>query len=546
MTLQRENSAPGWSGTVVGGSLADGLEVRAAEGCSIEDIKVGTLVTINGRTRRFFGQVTGVSLSASDSAVSEIPPSSPDSLVARVIAGTVAYGTIRIEPRLSTAVGDDDQIPEPAKTLPSHFSEVVPASASDIELIFGRESPTNFWIGSPLDMDTRLCLDMAELTRRSNGVFGKSGTGKTFLTRILLAGILQSGRAINLVFDMHSEYGWKGYSEEGAGQVRGLKQLYPSKVAVFSLDEESSRRRGLTPDYVVRIGYDEIDPEDVTVLREALDLSPQAADAAHMLHRHFRSRWLANFMGTTGSEALRDLANELNVNQAALSALQRRMARLGRFGFMDETGSHDSVNHILRYLERGVHVVLEFGRYGRDLAAYVLVANLLTRRIYDRYAASKEKALAGEGGDPHPLVITIEEAHKFLTPDIAGQTIFGTIAREMRKYGVTLLVVDQRPSAIDDEVMSQLGTRFCCLLDNDRDVESVLRGIAGGRRLRQVLASLQSRQQALIFGHSVPMPVEIRTREYGSPESYRQLGQLDADELRSMTDRDASDLFGST
>ena len=317
-------------------------------------------------------------------------------------------------------------------------------------------------------------------------------------------------------------------------------------MAVFSLDEESSRRRGLAPDYVVRVGYEEIEPEDVAILRGALDLSPHAAEAAHSLHRHYGRRWLARFMEVSGSAAFGELASDLNVNQGALSALHRRLGRLERFGFMDGTGAHDSVNHILRYLDRGVHVVLEFGRYGRDLAAYILVANLLTRRIYERYAASKERSLAGQGAEPEPLLITIEEAHKFLTPEVADQTIFGTIAREMRKYSVTLLVVDQRPSGIDEEVMSQLGTKFCCLLDNDRDVEAVLTGVAGGRKLRQVLASLESRQQALVFGHAVPMPVEIRTREYGSPESYRQLGYVDEVERKARAERDAADQFGST
>ena len=534
-----------WSGTVVGGSLVDGLEVRLDAGCSIEDVKVGTLVTVQGSTRRFFGQVTGVNLSASDSAIAQSPPAASDSLIARVVSGTVAYGTVRVEPRLSIGIGDGTGGPQPAKTVPSHFAAVVPASAADVELIFGRESQRRFWIGSPLDMETKLCLDVGELVKRSNGIFGKSGTGKTFLTRLLLAGVLQSGEATNLVFDMHSEYGWQGYSEGGSGKVRGLKQLFPSKVAVFSLDEESSRRRGLAPDYVVRVGYEEIEPEDVAILRGALDLSPQAAEAAHSLHRHYGRRWLAKFMEVSGSEAFGELASGLNVNQGALSALHRRLGRLERFGFMDRSGAHDSVNHILRYLDRGVHVVLEFGRYGRDLAAYILVANLLTRRIYERYAASKERSLAGQGAEPEPLLITIEEAHKFLTPEVADQTIFGTIAREMRKYSVTLLVVDQRPSGIDEEVMSQLGTKFCCLLDNDRDVDAVLTGVAGGRKLRQVLASLESRQQALVFGHAVPMPVEISTREYGSPESYRQLGYVDEAERKARAERDAADLFGS-
>ena len=93
----------------------------------------------------------------------------------------------------------------------------------------------------------------------------------------------------------------------------------------------------------------------------------------------------------------------------------------------------------------------------------------------------------------------------------------------MRKYNVVLLVIDQRPSGIDDEVMSQIGTKITCLLDNDRDIDSVLAGVSGRSHLRSVLASLDSRQQAMIFGHAVPLPVVIRTREYGSAESYESL-----------------------
>ena len=85
------------------------------------------------------------------------------------------------------------------------------------------------------------------------------------------------------------------------------------------------------------------------------------------------------------------------------------------------------------------------------------------------------------------------------------------------------MVIDQRPSAIDGEVMSQLGTRLTCLLDNDRDVEAALSGTAGSRQLREVLARLEPKQQALIYGHALPMPVVVSTREYGSEESYSRL-----------------------
>ncbi|MBA7656629.1 hypothetical protein ES703_64556 [subsurface metagenome] len=166
-------------------------------------------------------------------------------------------------------------------------------------------------------------------------------------------------------------------------------------------------------------------------------------------------------------------------------------------------------------------MVLEFGRY-RDITAYILVANMLSRRIYAQYQSRMEKAAAAkDSAKPRPLVITIEEAHKFLNPEVASQTIFGTIAREMRKYNVTLLVIDQRPSGIDSEVMSQMGTKITCLLDNERDIDSVLAGVSGRAELKSVLAKLAAKQQALVFGHAVPMPVAFQPREYGSAESYR-------------------------
>ncbi|MEI8166632.1 MAG: ATP-binding protein, partial [Chloroflexales bacterium] len=119
-----------------------------------------------------------------------------------------------------------------------------------------------------------------------------------------------------------------------------------------------------------------------------------------------------------------------------------------------------------------------------------------------------------EADKPRPLMITIEEAHKFLNPQTARQTIFGTIARELRKYSVTLLVVDQRPSSIDPEVMSQLGTRVTALLNDDKDIDAVFTGVSGGTGLKSVLASLDTKQQALVLGHAVPMPVVVRTRPY--------------------------------
>ena len=512
-------------GMVVDGSMTKGVEIRLDPSISVEDIKVGTFVTVQGVSLRFFGVVTEVALGAADPGLKYTPPDVQDPFIAEVVAGTTAYGTISVLPTLTmpAALGDSTG-PMPAKTVPAHFSGAHVASERDVEMVFGSEDESHFWIGNPLDMETKVCLNLKALVERSIGVFGKSGTGKTFLTRLLLVGMLQSDLASTLIFDMHSEYGWQG-TNQGGGFVKGLKQLFPSKVAVFSLDEKSSLRRGLSPDEVVRIGYDEIGPEDVEVLQENLGLSDVAAQAAHSLRLKRGSGWLKQFLDLEGREDVFQLAEEINVNQQALNSLYNRLSRLKRYGFLASSVQQDSVKRILEHLDRGMHVVLEFGRYGNDLNAYILVTNLLTRRIHERYMSRKEEAEGGAGIEPRPLVITIEEAHKFLSTSVSSQTIFGTIAREMRKYNVTLMVIDQRPGAIDSEVMSQIGTKLTCLLDNDRDVDAVLGGAPGGRELRTVLSRLESTQQALIFGHAVPMPVVVHTREYGSAQSYTELGK---------------------
>ncbi len=510
-------------GIVVSGSLTKGVEVKLDPGISVEDMVVGRYVTIEGEKRHFFGTITEVSLEAIDPKIAVAPPDISDPFIAEVIAGTTVYGKLRVLPHL-TLGSDATSIlegPQPVKTVPAHFSVVKLASPRDVELVFGSEDERQFYIGTPLDMETKVCLDVKKFVERSNGVFGKSGTGKTFLTRLLLIGILQKQAAVSLVFDMHSEYGWEGQDERGH-KVKGLKQLFQSRVAIFSLDEESSRRRRVNTDFIVKIGYDEIEPEDIELLRQTLNLTEASVQAIYQLAREFgERRWLERLLDLKDEEETKQLVSKLNIHESTYRNLRRGMENLRRFPFLVPQAPDNSVRRILEYLDRGINVILEFGRY-EDYAAYILVANLLTRRIHTRYREKMERAMGEDLARPRPLVITIEEAHRFLNPELSAQTIFGLIAREMRKYNVTLLVIDQRPSAIDEEVISQLGTKITCLLDNERDIDNVLTGVPGKSELKVVLSKLETKQQALIFGHAVPMPVVIKTREYGSAESYRE------------------------
>ena len=111
-------------GMVVGGSLHRGVEVHLDSGSSVEDVKVGTLVTIKGKKGRFFGVITDIELGVTDAAFKNNPNQTRDPFVAEIISGTNAYGTISVLPTLTIQSAPDDLTDlSPAKNIPSHFSE---------------------------------------------------------------------------------------------------------------------------------------------------------------------------------------------------------------------------------------------------------------------------------------------------------------------------------------------------------------------------------------------------------------------------------------
>ena len=541
-------------GIVVGGSLSKGLNVKLDRAAVVEGMAVGRYVVVHGQTgRRFFSIITDVALDATNPALEKIPPDTSDPFLAKVYQGTSTFGRLEVSPMLVLDPSEDPEPaagePKPVKTVPAHFSPVYEATEEDVNRVFGGADERHFYVGTPLDMENvRVHLNLERLVERSSGVFGKSGTGKTFLTRTLLAGLVKQDAAVNLVFDMHNEYGWESQGE-GRHRVKGLRQLFPGKVSVMTLDPESSRRRGSKVDVEVYIGYDQIDPEDVDMLSNLMTLSDVQINALYHLRRKLGKGWIEKLLAEgdagegEGPTELDMLLEEGQLHGGTLGAIQRKLGLFRRFDFLRPRVHEDAVGKIMDYLDRGMHVILEFGRYGSTLEAYILVANFLTRRIHSRYVQRMEAALGSRSEEPKPLVITIEEAHKFLDPAIARQTIFGTIARELRKYNVTLLIVDQRPSGIDEEVMSQIGTRVTALLDNEADIRAVFTGVSGAGELRQVLARLDTRQQALILGHAVPMPVVVQTRTYG-PDLYAEVGHVDGQALQDRLARNVNLLQG--
>lgn len=114
-------------------------------------------------------------------------------------------------------------------------------------------------------------------------------------------------------------------------------------------------------------------------------------------------------------------------------------------------------------------------------------------------------------GRPHPVLLVLEEAHRYLGQEAAASAREATskIAREGRKYGVGLMLVSQRPSELPDTALSQCGTLIALRLTNSSDqgrIRSALPDSIEG--LSAVLPSLRT-GEALVSGEAITLPARV-------------------------------------
>ncbi|RPI35202.1 MAG: ATP-binding protein [Chloroflexota bacterium] len=533
-------------GYVVGGGLKENLHVRLT--VPAQEVQEGGFVVIESGSWLFYGLVTDLVLGSTDPRFADEQSETrlPANL-SRLLHGQTLYTNLEVLPALMLECGPDLQSsdyaawraeidagqrpeprPLPVKTVPPHHARVRLASPGDIAEIFGKSSDSgNFVIGYTREQEHPVCLNMDKFVQRSSGVFGATGTGKSFLTRIVLAGLMDYNRASVLVFDMHNEYGYDDTASDTGMRVIGLKTKFSSRVRVVGLGQ-GAQIRGQTPDFNLEISARDIQPEDIELLAQELNLKETTPTTLEALVSTFgRESWFVQFREMKSGamielengkkipapDSVAAWANEAGVNVMAAEGLHSKLGRVFRLPYIVERPASDTVGEIIRALEAGQHVILSFGNHEADLD-YLLVSNLLTRRIRDAWEKSTNQFRTSGKAEPRPLVIVVEEAHKLLNREMASQTTFSTIAREMRKYYVTLLIVDQRPSQIYDEVMSQLGTRISGWLGDEDDIRAVLSGLAGRDALRGMLARLQPKEEVLLLGWGVPMPLPVRSRRY--------------------------------
>ncbi len=560
-------------GKVVGGGLKESLQVRLE--IPAEEVQEGAFVVIESGNWLFHGLVTDLLLGSTDPRFADEPIGNRIApYLAQQLYGQTLFTNAQVLPALMMERGPElgsdeykqwrkaidaglkeEPSPIPVKTIPPHHSQVRMAQPGDIAEIFGdADKKGNFVIGYTREQGHPVVINMEKFVQRSSGVFGATGTGKSFLTRMVLAGLIHYNAASVLVFDMHNEYGLDDVASDTREKVIGLKSKFQAKVRVVGLGP-GAQIRGQTPDFNLEIPTAEIFPEDIEMLTRELNLKETTATTLEALVATFGLReWFPRFremrVGAMEEDpesgkkypapgSVAAWADQAGVNRMAAEGLHSKLGRVFRAPYIVDNPASDGIHEIVQLLQAGQHVVLSYGKFESDLD-YLLVSNILTRKIKQVWEETTNQYRSSGKGEPRPLVIVLEEAHKLLNREMAAQTTFSTIARELRKYYVTLLIIDQRPSQIYDEVMSQLGTRISGWLGDEDDIRAVLSGLAGRDALRGMLARLQPKEEVMLMGWGVPMPLPVRSRRYDEDFWNDLLGKKNTarkspeDELREL------------
>lgn len=146
---------------------------------------------------------------------------------------------------------------------------------------------------------------------------------------------------------------------------------------------------------------------------------------------------------------------------------------------------------------------------GVPSSVLIRLIGAILKVIYEALFWSRDKS---EGGRERPLLVVMEEAHRYLATGGSGtaQEIVQRIVKEGRKYGIGAMIVSQRPSEVDETILSQCGTFVALRLSNPSDrlkVQGTLPDNLAG--LMDMLPVLRT-GEAIITGEAARLPIRCR------------------------------------
>ncbi|MEL7638725.1 MAG: DUF87 domain-containing protein [Solidesulfovibrio sp.] len=392
------------------------------------------------------------------------------------------------------------------------------AVSDDLARIYARPAKSSVRIGSlHQDPDVPAFMVVDDFLGKHFAVLGTTGSGKSCTVAVLLRTVLDAHPEGHIVLlDPHDEY-----------------------AAAFG-----DRAESVTPD-TLTLPYWLLDFEEMVQVFCSSE-RPYREVEANILKECVLAAKAEYWRGAGGDEAgltidtptpyrLARVTELLKVGMGRLDKPEssipylRLTARLDalrrdrRFAFMfGQLTIEDNMGEVLsRYLRlpAGGRPLTIFQLAGVPAEIVDVVVSVLCRLIFDF-------ALWAERGRGVPVLLVCEEAHRYVPRDSAAafgptRRALSRIAKEGRKYGVSLGLVTQRPSEISETVLSQVNTLVSLRMSNEQDQLFVRRAMPeNAAGLLSALPALRT-QEAVVVGEGVPVPMRVRLRDLAEGERPR-------------------------
>ena len=401
-------------------------------------------------------------------------------------------------------------------SYPSLGDTVYRANRTELAKAYACDADTSIRVGHiQQDPSIPAMIKIDEMLGKHFAVLGTTGTGKSCTVALILRRILEKNpQAHILLLDVHREY---SQSFQGMSEV-----ITPDNMVLpfwlLNFDESVE----------ILIGQQVNRESDTEILREIIPLakgrymSNQRRDKAGVARASTVLEGANIGVDTPLPYRTSDLINileeyigklELRGELAPYKRLKARIetiTRDPRYGFM--FGSLTVQDNMVAVLARLFRVpvngkpiaILELGGLPSEIIN--VVVSVLARLAFDFGVWSAGRI---------PITFVCEEAHRYVPIDKTlgfepTKRAISKIAKEGRKYGVSLCMVTQRPAELDPTILSQCNTIFSMRLTNERDQDILRAGISDAAASLLEFMSTMGTGEAIVFGEGVALPTRIK------------------------------------
>lgn len=344
--------------------------------------------------------------------------------------------------------------------------------------------------------------------RRHLAIIAQTGSGKTYLSGIIVDELLRRGGTI-IMLDPHADYVFL------SRKIDGKKHELSDRMTVFRSPASTGRYTEADVGKIepFEICFSDLDFDEIRLLSRIgrnytniINGLQRALNELKMRKENFQVEDLLEELENAGKWKENDPDVDPKIVDGARSAVKylRRLMKMRVF-----TSASTNIGQILGPMHLSVVDLSGLDDEVSDYIAYKILS--------DTY----EKISTGEF--EYPVFIFVEEAHRFIpaTGTTHSSRMIKKIAAEGRKFGVFLVVITQRPSKIHSDALSQCNSQIIMRITNPKDQEAVA---ASSERLGETLLNDLpglNTGEAVIVGEMTRAPIMARirkrvTREGGS------------------------------